>query len=162
MDKRLVQLVISLGGVLLVFFLVSLLLFIFLNGKTTERVLFFPHDITGELHGERRTLPKQETAEEDVALYLRELLLGPSAFVHRNLLPENTDLHSIMLRDKTLFIDFGDKIIFAQEYIDKNFEWVTDAVKKAVRFNFPSIDTIIITINGQQPLSEEKTLSEEV
>jgi hypothetical protein len=67
-----------------------------------------------------------------------------------------------MLREKTLFVDFGDKIIFAQEYIDKNFEWVMDAVKKAVRFNFPFIDTIIITINGQQPLTEERPLSEEV
>lgn len=161
MNKRLVQLVCSLGGILLVFFLVSLFLFIFLEGDTVERVLFFPHDISGELLGERRTMPKQETTEEDVELYLRELLLGPSAFVHRNLFPENTDLNAVILRDKSLFIDFGEKIIFAQEYINKNFDWVVDAVKKAVRFNFPSIDTIIITINGQQPLTEEKPLSGE-
>jgi hypothetical protein len=162
MNKRFVQLICTLGGILLVFFLVSLFLFLFLEGNTVERVLFFPHDITGILRGERRTMPKQETAEEDVELYLRELLLGPSSFVHSNLFPENTELHMVILREKILFVDFGDKIIFSQEYINRNFDWVVDAVKKSVRFNFPSIDTIIITINGQQPLTAENPPADEV
>lgn len=151
MKKRNINLILITGGLLFAFFVLSLVLFLLLESQSVKRVLFFPNDVSGELNGEVRKLPRSEDDEENIQLFVKEIMLGPAKFVNKPIIPRDADLQSIILRDNKLYIDFGDNVLSLKKREGINFEKIASVLKQAIKFNFPYIDTIYITINGQTP-----------
>lgn len=137
------------GFLFLALLISSLISYNVIEGDTVKRTFFFPHDIYGTLNSEIRKLPLKETLEEDIELYIKEVLLGPATYISDHLLPEDTSLQTVILGEETVYIDFAEEIMFT-DTMPIPFERSVGALIKSVKFNFPDIETVIITINGQQ------------
>ncbi|WP_028973114.1 GerMN domain-containing protein [Spirochaeta cellobiosiphila] len=114
-------------------------------------MLFFPRGISRELIGEVRYVPQRKDREEAIRLVVKELFLGPAEYQNTLLVPRGSKLKAVILRDKKLYLDLSKSVILGHEdqssYVDK----VYNGIEKTVRFNFPSVKEIVITIEGQTP-----------
>jgi len=149
--KNLDRITIVLVGVLVVSLMVSLLLFL-INGTDKHRqVLFFPEYRSSECVGEQRVLPTKPTREQELELLVKEILLGPFDVNSVAVLPQESILQTLMLRENRLFIDFSIHVIFQKSESRLSFEEALDCVRKTITFNYPQIEKIVFTVNGEQP-----------
>ncbi|HKK38002.1 MAG TPA: GerMN domain-containing protein [Cryomorphaceae bacterium] len=149
--KNLDRITIILVGVLAVSLTVSLLLFL-INGTDKHRqVLFFPEYRSSECIGEQRLLPTKPTTEQEIELLVKEILLGPFDVNSAAVLPQESILQTLMLREDNLFIDFSIHVIFQESKSRLSFGEALDCVRKTITFNYPQIEKIVFTVNGEQP-----------
>ncbi len=155
MKQKLNTVTVSLLGALAAALFLSVLLFS-LSGesRSTERVLFFQEYRSADFTGEVRELPKKASKEADIELLVREIILGPIDIHNDPLLPEDADVRSVMLRDKTLYVDFSIDVIFQRQDSVLSFSEVLDGVRRTITFNFPSVERIVFTIRGEIPDAE--------
>ena len=85
---------------------------------------------------------------------MQEMILGPIELKLGRALPKTTKIRSILVRDKKLFLNFSDDIIFSESSLALSFQEMIQAVKKTVTFNFPWIEDIVVFVEGQQPKIE--------
>ena len=141
-----------LGAVLLVsallFSLLSLLLF---PQEYTRRVLFFPNGVTGEPAGEEHLLPRRGEREAAIELFVEELVLGPNTLGSVGILPERSSIELLMLRDGKLYLDFSPEILDTEEELRISFDDVLDMTEYNIRYNFPFLGSVEITVTGQLP-----------
>ncbi len=142
------------ASALLFFFLLSLALFLFLADTKQQIVLFFPNDTNHQLTGEMRVVPKKSTVEGNMAELVNGLILGPEALRHDRALAKSTQIRSLMVRGSEVYLDFSPGILFPEGNTSTGFSESLDAVRKSIRFNFPEIKKIVITVNGELPKSE--------
>lgn len=121
------------------------------NRGRAERVLFFPGHIDAELKGEARVVPRQGNLERDVTVLVDEILLGPVDLSKSRILPMEASVRSLLVRDRTVYLDFAPEILFLQEQLGYSLEEAFDAVRRSVKYNFRGIRRVVITINGQLP-----------
>lgn len=151
MVKNLDRITIILLGILALSLIVSGLLF-FINGTDTHKqVLFFPIYRSSECAGEERLLPTKPTTEGEIELLVKEILLGPFNVNYVPVLPRETTIRTLMLRDKVLFIDFSGAVVSQESDSRLTFEEALKCVRKSITFNYPHIDRIVFTVNGEQP-----------
>ncbi|RKX78973.1 MAG: hypothetical protein DRP87_04785 [Spirochaetes bacterium] len=129
----------------------SLIIYFGQANLRVERTLFFPIELTGKLNGEMRRLPLRKGKEENIELFIEELILGPRKIENARLLPEETDIRYLLLRGDKLFIDFDSDILFREEQVSLSLKEIIDILKKTLKFNFNFIKEIHITIMGQLP-----------
>jgi hypothetical protein len=85
---------------------ISILLYFITGNDLVKRVFFFPG--MTNYSGEIRRIPRQASLEDDVELFVKELILGPYSIEHFMVIPENTKLHTLFLRDRSVvYIDFS-------------------------------------------------------
>lgn len=149
MEKRRRKVIIISATLLGIFLVLSLIFFLLFEADSVKRVLFFPNDIDGELNGEVRKLPEKGSAEENIALYIKEILLGPTEFVNTRLVSEETTVQSLLFRDNTLYLDFNQAILFTSA-LKLDFYGIIETLEKSIYFNFPFVEAIVITVNGQE------------
>jgi len=145
----------------LIFFILlagSLTLY-FIQDKTREkRVLFFSLINNSRFIGETRYLPNKLKTEDDIKQLIAEIILGPENENHFPVLPPNTEIKSVLLRDNVLYANFS----YAVLKYNKNVKIGTDEkfqiVANTLIFNFPFIKRVFFYINGEpffdKPLSE--------
>ncbi len=121
------------------------------NHGRAERVLFFPGHIDVELRGEARVVPRHRELEPDVAVLVNEILLGPVDLAKSRILPMEAEVRSLMVRDRTVYLDFAPNILFLQERLGISLDEAFDAVRRTVLYNFRGIRRVVITVNGQLP-----------
>jgi hypothetical protein len=138
-------------GIWIIALALSAVLFVFIHGGKTERVLFFPRYNESELVGESRILPGKATVEDDIELLVSEIVLGPMEIHHDRVLPKTTDVQSVILREDTLYIDFSLDPVLKKGTSVLSFQEQIEAVQRSVRFNFPSIEEIIVSFRGETP-----------
>ncbi|MFO7730763.1 MAG: GerMN domain-containing protein [Spirochaetia bacterium] len=149
--KNLDRITIILVGVIVVSLTVSLLLFL-INGTDKHRqVLFFPEYRSSECTGEQRVLPTKPTIEQELELLVKEILLGPFDVNSVAVLPQESDLQTLMLRENRLYIDFSIHVVFQESESRLSFGEALDCVRKTITFNYPQIEKIVFTVNGEQP-----------
>ena len=141
------------GGVFVFIFLVSLVLFLFFADNQQEIVLFFPNDSNHRLTGEMRVIPRKPSVEGNVTELVNDLILGPEKLSHDRALAKSTTIRSLMVRGNELYLDFSPDILFPEGDTSTGFTESLDAVRKSVRFNFPEIKQVVITVNGELPKS---------
>ena len=155
--KNLDRITIILLGVLAVSLIISLLLFLLHGTDMHKQVLFFPEYRSSECAGEERLLPSKPTTEKEIELLIKEILLGPFDVNYVPVLPKTTSIRTIMLRGRELYIDFSVDAVFQESNSRLSFEEAVNCVKKSIAFNYPHIDRIVVTVNGDQPeFSESK------
>lgn len=142
------------GIAFLVVLAVSILLFLSFADNQQEIVLFFPNDSNHKLTGESRFVPRKGSIQANVRELVDGLILGPEKLRHVRALARSTTIRSLMLRAGTLYLDFSPQILFPEGDTSTGFIESLDAVRKSIKFNFPEIKKIVITVNGSLPKSE--------
>ena len=147
----------AIGMSFFVVLLISIFFFIFREDNDVKRIIFFP-DVTfateiGEklYSGEERVMPYLESFEENVELYVNEVILGPTRPDHAEIIPKNTKLLTIMLRDSTLYINLSGNSLLDSENTILNAAERINAIGSNIKYNFKNIESIYICINGQIP-----------
>ncbi|MEW5815802.1 MAG: hypothetical protein AB1798_10475, partial [Spirochaetota bacterium] len=64
--------------------------------------MFFPGELNQKLRAEIRNLPRMKSREASLEIYVKEILLGPVRIDDARLLPKDTKIETIMLREKSL------------------------------------------------------------
>ena len=142
------------GSAFLFFLLLSLVLYFVFANRSQEVVLFFPNDTNHQLSGEMRAVPKKGSVEANLREVVNGLILGPETHRHDRAIAKSTAIRSLIVRGGLLYLDFSPAILFPEGDPSAGFSESMDAVRKSIRFNFPEIKKIIITVNGQLPKSE--------
>jgi hypothetical protein len=129
----------------------SLAISLFFPQAAVERILFFPDDLRKDVTGEPRLVVRRSTLEGNIQQVLRELLLGPAQVQHKRVLPKRAGFRSAILREDVLYLDFSHEVLFGVDDVPLSFQAMLNAVGKTVRYNFPSVKEMVVTVNGQVP-----------
>ena len=129
----------------------SVALFLVDGADRRRRVLFFPSVTSGKLIGEQRYLPAQRSAEREVELVVRELLLGPSTLAATRIVPRGTRATSVLVRDRTAYVNFSDEMLFPDASVKTSLGQMLQGVANTLYFNFPWLRDVKLFIRGQIP-----------
>lgn len=129
----------------------SLVMFFVQDTRVRRKVFFFPQYRSSKVSGESRNLPVRESMEENIELLIQEILLGPVDVTHVHIFPEGTSLRSVLLRDAQLYIDLSVDAILGRKKSELGFEESVEVLKRTVSYNYPSIDSFLVTIDGELP-----------
>ena len=130
---------------------VSLVFFLVDNLFTEKLLIFFPEHSGGRIAGEARTVVKQDSIEGDIELLVEEIILGPADIRHAGVLPRNTKVRSVVVREGAAYLDLSSDAIFLGEEVKMSFDEAVATVKKAVLFNSRRLRNVMITVDGQLP-----------
>lgn len=143
-DKRSLILI----SILLFLLLSALLIFFIADNNLVRRVIFFPG--REAYSGEIRRVPRQKTLEDDIELFVNELILGPYNIDHLRIIPEETRLQNLLLRNRSLlFIDFSAHLIVSENELSIVPTDMIEIIRKNLRYNFPILEKITISVDGQ-------------
>jgi hypothetical protein len=129
-------------------FLFSLILYLAASGRTEKYVLFFPSEITKEWIGESREIYYTRDTEDSVLALLNELALGPIGLRLAPTVPKGTGIRSVLLREKSVYIDFAATLVLKQPVLQISFSEMLSGIRKSVLYNFPSIEKVFIYVDG--------------
>lgn len=132
-------------------FVISLVFFVVLESDDTARVLFFPGNISDEITGERRIVTNYPDLERDMEVLVEEVILGPTSLYRSRVLPKETRVQLFMLRDKTAYVDLSREALFGDETVRIDFDDGAAVLERSLRFNFRSLEDVVITVDGQLP-----------
>ena len=131
--------------------LISVLALLLFPQELSSRVLFFPNGVTGELGGEEHLLPRRSDRQEAIEVFLKELILGPNTLGAVRIFPATTEIDLLMLRDRELYIDFSPEILDLEEETQISFDDAVEMTGYNLRYNFPFLRSITVTVAGQLP-----------
>ena len=138
------------ASVLLLALFVSSVSFIFLHPQKDGRVFFFP-DNSGRFTGsERRGIPHRHKKAEGISVFLDELILGPETLAFSYALPRDTVVRNVAVIGKTAYIDLSREALDVDGELAVSFDSALDILRKNIFFNFPGIEELVFTIEGQQ------------
>ncbi|MFW6338691.1 MAG: GerMN domain-containing protein [Alkalispirochaetaceae bacterium] len=130
---------------------ISILAVILFPQEQSRRVLFFPDGVTGELGGEEHLVPRRSDRQAAIEEFLEELILGPITLGAVRVFPAETEIALLMLREKELYIDFSPEILDLEEETNTSFDDALEMTKYNLRYNFPFLRSITVTVSGQLP-----------
>ncbi len=139
------------AGLLGASLVIALAFYFILPPTQTERVLFFPQNITGITTGEARLLPREHGIEKQVRTLVEELLLGPERARDLRLVPVDTKAQSVIVRNDQVYIDFSPQMVTSSTNVHEPTEDAIKLIERTIRFNFPRIRRVTVTIAGQLP-----------
>ncbi len=136
-------------GLFFLFLLISLAGWLLRPMPTRAAVLFFPRASDSRLQGEpRRVLPGGQGLEDDARIVVEELLLGPGDSRLTVALPRGTRVTETLYRRGRLYVDLSEDAVFAQT---PPLDLGLLAVRRTLRYNFPTLGPIILTVGGREP-----------
>jgi len=137
---------------LLMILLVSLAFYFKSNFHKAYRIFFFPEHQSGKPIGENRKTPRiLSDKEQNMDIFVRELLLGPVGMNLDPIFPSGTRLEKIIYRNKTLFLDLNFMALLPDKRAVHGFGYSILLIEKNIKFNFPYVEKVIVTILGQEP-----------
>ncbi len=140
-----------LGILFLAVLFFSLVMFFVTDTKVRRKVFFFPQYRSSRITGESRNLPVRGSMEANIELLIQEVLLGPVDVTHVHIFPEGTSLRTVLLRDTRLYIDLSVDAVLGRKKSELGFEESVEVLKRTVSYNFPSIESFLVTIDGEMP-----------
>ncbi|MBQ3319540.1 MAG: GerMN domain-containing protein [Spirochaetia bacterium] len=117
----------------------------------TERTLFFVEPVSKAVVLEHRLIAEKHDLELNVELLIKDELLGPVLLVRDSVFPTGTRLNHVLLRDGTLYADLSSEAMFPSAHSGLNFNDSIRILEETIRFNFPEIEKIVVTIDGSIP-----------
>lgn len=128
--------------------IISITTFFIVENNLVRRVLFFPG--RNNYSSEVRRVPRQDSLEDDVELFVNELILGPYSIDHHRVIPENTKLNNLLLRDRSFcYIDFSSDLIVSEEELNMILSDTIELIRKNLKYNFPILEEISLSVDGQ-------------
>ncbi|MDX9801885.1 MAG: hypothetical protein RBT69_11190 [Spirochaetia bacterium] len=141
---------------LLTAFVISLSIYFFFNFHKTERIFFFPEHNNSKTVGESRRIPRFINREKNVDVFTRELLLGPLNMKLDSLFSSGTKLEKMLYRNKIIYLDLDIKALFPDKKAIHGFDTGIRLLKKNIKFNFPYVEKVVVTISGEEALIEDR------
>lgn len=132
-------------------FLFAFVAFVIDGFSGERRLLFFPEHGSGKVSGETRRIVKYGTLEENIDLFVQEIVLGPMEIRHARVLPPGTRIRSVLVREKTAIMDLSADVLFLGDEVKLSLEESLKVVKRSVLFNFRNLRDMVITVEGQLP-----------
>lgn len=142
------------AGGAIVTLLISIVLFLVTEAGERDRYNFaFPDTAGGSIHHEWRVLPSRHSVRDRAELIVRELLLGPVALGAVPIVPEESDIRSVIYNEntRTVFIDFTPDVILQPGAERIPFEDAVALIDRNIRHNLKMVESIVVTIDGQIP-----------
>ena len=146
-DKSLFIAAIMLAAALVI----SLVFYLTLHADNSERVLFFPGNISDEISGERRVVTNFPELERDMEVLAEEVILGPTSLYRSRVLPKDTAIRVFMLRDNVLYVDLSREALVGDDSVRLDFVESAAVLRRSLQFNFRSLEDVVITVEGQLP-----------
>lgn len=139
------------AAMLLAALVISLVFYLTLHADNSERVLFFPGNISDDISGERRVVTNFRELERDMEALAEEVILGPTSLYRSRVLPKDTAIRVFMLRENVLYVDLSRDALFGDESIRLDFVQSASVLRRSLEFNFRSLEDVVITVEGQLP-----------
>ena len=140
---------------ILAVFIISFAIYISVNLHKTERTFFFPEHNNSKTVGESRRIPRFINREKNVDIFTRELLLGPLNMKLDSLFSSGTKLEKMLYRNKIIYLDLDIKALFPDKKAIHGFDTGIRLLKKNIKFNFPYVKKVVVTISGEETLIED-------
>jgi len=134
---------------LVILFLLSLGLYLFLPGKLVRTVLSFPDEISHTLTPEVRSLPFTWDQEHNIELTVREILLGPARHSHLRLFSREAALNSVLYRDGKVFIDLSEEAFLPDHDVIYSPQVALEVLKATLLDNFAGVSHVMISVGGE-------------
>ncbi len=136
---------------LLIFtFLLTLLLFALFRPEKDGRIFFFPDNSGTFIAAERRGIPQRDKLPGQIRVFLDELLLGPESLGLSFAAPRGTVVNHVAVVEKTVYVDLSTEILDKDETSSMSFVAIMENLRHNMVFNFPKIEEVVFTIEGQQ------------
>jgi hypothetical protein len=129
----------------------SLLLFLFLDNQGAARVLYFPSATGRRMVAEERLLPRHWSLEKDVTELVEGVLLGPTRHDAGRIFPRGASVLSALVHGHTLYLDLSPRVLVDDPEVPLHGEQALSALSRSIRFNFPGLREVVISIDGQIP-----------
>ena len=138
--------------ILLIILFYSVSVYFKSNYQKADRIFFFPDHKSSSPIGESRKTPKIPfEKEENIEIFIKELLLGPISMNLDPIFPTGTRLEKLLYRDKTVYLDLNFMALLPDKRAIHGFDNTMLLIEKNIKFNFPFVEKIIVTILGQKP-----------
>ncbi len=148
MNLKLEKRTLILISIMIFLLLISITLYFFVDNNLVRRVLFFPG--RDNYSAEMRRVPRQNSLENDIELFINELILGPYNIDHLRAIPENTKLQNVLLRNSSLlYIDFSADLVVSETKLNIVQSDIIELIRKNLNYNFPILEKIILSVDGQ-------------
>jgi hypothetical protein len=129
----------------------SLLFFLLLDNQGAARILYFPASAGRRMVAEERLLPRHWSLERDVTELAEGLLLGPTRHDALRIFPRGATVLSALVHGRTLYLDLSPRVLGEDPEVPLRGEEAFTAMARSIRFNFPRVREIVISIDGQIP-----------
>jgi hypothetical protein len=139
------------GILLLASLLIAIGFFLIWPPERQARTLFFPGTTATELSGERRLVPRSRDRDHQVGLVLEELILGPAEIRHGRLLPRDTRVQIVSVVDDTVYVDLSADVMFGADEVRLDVAQGLDGIEQTLLYNFRWLESVHVTIAGQEP-----------
>jgi len=138
------------SAILVLALLISIVTYAFVHPDTDGRIFFFPDNSGSRIGSERRGIPHRHDTAEAISVFLEELILGPETLALSYTLPRGTVVRHVAIIGKTAYIDLDRGVLDADEKLPISFDQALENIRYNIIFNFPGIEELIFTIEGQQ------------
>jgi len=138
------------SGILALSLLISIVTYAFIHPDTDGRIFFFPDNSGSRIGAERRGIPRRHDTAEAISVFLDELILGPETLALSYTLPRNTVVRHVAVIGKTAYIDLDRVLLDTDDKLPISFDQVLENIRYNIIFNFPGIEELVFTIEGQQ------------
>lgn len=157
--KRNVFLLFKDGRSLILLFIIGVVVFLslfvyFIQNDKDRYIVTFGHLNKEGLYQEMRFLPKVEK-EEQLSLFIDDILLGPVGDRYKLLFPRGTSVISMSLTDEKLYVNLSEEALYSygDNSSSENKEGA-EIFRKNVFRNFRNIDIINLYIDGRKMYAE--------
>jgi hypothetical protein len=114
------------------------------------RIFYFPDNAGVRIGTERRGIPERRHTDEQVSVFLDELLLGPVSLELTHPAPRGTQIRHVAVVGKTAYVDMDSVILKTDTALPITFDQALENIRYNILFNFPRIEEVVFTIEGQQ------------
>ncbi|MCD6343118.1 MAG: GerMN domain-containing protein [Spirochaetaceae bacterium] len=138
------------ASILVLSLIITLIVHAFLHPEKDGRIFFFPDNAGTRIGSERRGIPHRHETAEGISVFLEELILGPETLSLSYTLPRETVVRHVAVVGKTAFVDLNREVLNIDEKLPISFNQALENLRYNVVFNFPGIEELVFTIEGQQ------------
>lgn len=140
--------VIVCSGMALLFLGTSIFIYARDGYHWVRRVFFFTSALDGTVRGEERYIPRRNSLEGSVEIYLEEWILGPVYYENSRLLPRSTQFSSLLVRNEEIYINFDGNLVISDEGLRPLVDMFTH-IHHGLRYNFPRLKEVHVSIDGE-------------
>lgn len=131
--------------------IVTVVCYIAKGAEKKRYVFLYPGSDTGLLTAERRYLRKRSSSEGNVRAFVDDLLLGPVSIDLLRFIPKNTQVLSLMLRDRVLYLNLSTNVVLEEAEASWDTGMKVQGLANNLYYNFPRLRDVKVFINGQIP-----------
>lgn len=139
-----------------ILFFVSLIPFVVKSFQRQEFILIYPDKEDTVLFQESRVVPRGKGARESVKELVLQVIQGSKLLEPTALFPYDTRVNQVFVTQDEVYIDLSAEAMDCVLPIER----ATELLKENIRKNFSNYETIMVTVNGNDPVVVNKSLEE--